>query len=53
MDALHEKFVELNESLTSLIGGGASGLNSAAVRKLANSLSHAFNVEEDASSISL
>ena len=34
-------------------GGVASGLNSAAVRKLANSLSHSFNVQDNASSVSL
>lgn len=34
-------------------GGVASGLNSAAVRKLANALSHSFNVQENAGSVSL
>ena len=34
-------------------GGVASGLNTAAVRKLANSLSHALNVQDNANSISL
>jgi DGQHR domain-containing protein len=34
-------------------GGVASGLNSAAVRKLASALSHAINVQDNASSISL
>ena len=33
-------------------GGVASGLNTAAVRKLANSLSHALNVQDNANSIS-
>jgi DGQHR domain-containing protein len=34
-------------------GGVASGLNSAAVRKVANALSHALNVQDNASNISL
>jgi hypothetical protein len=34
-------------------GGVASGLNSAAVRKLANALSHSLNVQENAGSVSL
>lgn len=34
-------------------GGVASGLNSAAVRKLANALSHSFNVQDNASGVSL
>lgn len=34
-------------------GGVASGLNSAAVRKLANALSHSFNVQDNAGSVSL
>ena len=34
-------------------GGVASGLNSAAVRKLATALSHALNVQDNASGISL
>ena len=33
-------------------GGVASGLNSAAVRKLANALSHSLNVQENAGSVS-
>lgn len=34
-------------------GGVASGLNSAAVRKLANALSHSLNVQDNAGSVSL
>lgn len=34
-------------------GGGASGLNTAAVRKVANALSHAINVQDNVNNISL